>query len=167
VTKLVALSVPHPLAVAADPTILLEAPHFFYYQLPFIRQWVSMNNFSHIEAIYEEWSPTYDVPESVLEDIKTTFAEPGALDGALGYYWALFDGELNEGRASTAESLIAVPTLVIAGTADGAVSIERYAAGEPAFTGGYEFAALENIGHFPQLEAPQEVADLILAFLKD
>ncbi len=167
VVKLVALSVPHPLAVGDDPTILLEAPHFVYYQLPFIRQWVAMNDFQHIDAIYEEWSPTYDVPESVLADIKRTFAEPGGLDGALGYYWSLFDEELNEGRASSPETVITMPTLVIAGTADGAVSIERYAAAEPAFVGGYKFAALENIGHFPQLEAPEEVANLILDFLKD
>ena len=40
VTKLVALSVPHARAVADDPAIFLEAPHFLYYQLPFIREWV-------------------------------------------------------------------------------------------------------------------------------
>ena len=167
VMKLVALSVPHARAVADDPSIFLEAPHFLYYQLPFIRGWVAMNDFSHIDGIYQDWAPTFDVPEAELADIKATMAEPGALDGILGYYWALFDGDLNEGRASSAESEIIVPTLVIAGDADGAVSIERYALAEPAFTGGYQFEALNDIGHFPQLEAPEKVADLIVDFLKD
>lgn len=167
VVKLVALSVPHARAVADDPSIFLEAPHFLYYQLPFIRTWVAMNDFSHIEGIYQAWSPTYEVPETELADIKATMGEPGALDGILGYYWALFDGDLNEGRMSSAESEIIVPTLVIAGDADGAVSIERYALAEPAFTGGYQFEALNEIGHFPQLEAPEKVADLIVDFLKD
>lgn len=167
VTKLVALSVPHARAVADDPAIFLEAPHFLYYQLPFIREWVAMNDFSHIDGIYQAWAPTFDVPEAELADIKATMGEPGALDGILGYYWALFDGDLNEGRVSSAESEIIVPTLVIAGDADGAVSIERYALAEPAFTGGYQFEALNDIGHFPQLEAPEKVADLIVDFLKD
>lgn len=167
VTKLVALSVPHARAVADDPSIFLEAPHFLYYQLPFIRTWVAMNDFSHIEGIYQAWAPTYDVPESELADIKQTMGEPEALDGILGYYWALFDADLNEGRASSADSDITVPTLVIAGDMDGAVSIDRYALAEPAFTGGYKFEALQEIGHFPQLEAPEKVADLIIDFLND
>ncbi len=167
VSKLVALSVPHARAVADDPSIFLEAPHFLYYQLPFIRTWVAMNDFSHIEGIYQAWAPTYEVPESELADIKQTMGEPGALDGILGYYWALFDADLNEGRASSAESEITVPTLVIAGDADGAVSIDRYALAESAFTSGYKFEALKDIGHFPQLEAPEKVADLIIDFLDD
>jgi pimeloyl-ACP methyl ester carboxylesterase len=167
VTKLIALSVPHARAVADDPSIFLEAPHFLYYQLPFIREWVAMNDFSHIDGIYQAWAPTFDVPEAELADIKATMGEPGALDGILGYYWSLFDGDLNEGRVSSAESEIIVPTLVISGDADGAVSIERYALAESAFTGGYQFEALNDIGHFPQLEAPEKVADLIVDFLKD
>lgn len=167
VVKLVALSVPHARAVADDPSIFLEAPHFLYYQLPFIRQWVAMNDFSHIDGIYQAWAPTFDVPEAELIDIKEAMGKPGAVDGILGYYWSLFDGEVNEGRASSAQTDILVPTLVIAGDADGAVSIDRYALAEPAFTNGYQFEALNDIGHFPQLEAPEKVADLIIEFLKD
>lgn len=167
VTKLVALSVPHARAVADDPSIFLEAPHFLYYQLPFIRQWVAMNDFSHIDGIYEAWAPTFEVPDTELADVKATMGEPGAIDGVLGYYWSLFDGDQNEGRASSAETDIAVPTMVIAGDMDGAVSIDRYTLAEPAFTNGYRFEALNDIGHFPQLEAPEKVADLIIDFLKD
>ena len=161
VSKLVALSVPHARAVADDPTILLEAPHFIYYQIPFIAHWVAMNDYAHIDGIYETWAPTYDVPESELKDIKATLASPGGLNGALGYYWSLFDADLNAGRASTAESEIAVPALIIAGDADGAVNIDRYAAAEPAFSAKYEFARLEGVGHFPQLEVPEKVASLM------
>lgn len=167
VSKLVALAVPHARAVGDDPTILLEAPHFVYYQLPFIRTWVSMSDYAHIDRIYESWSPTYDVPEAELADVKATFAAPGGLDGALGYYWSLFDEELNAGRLSTFESEITVPSLIIAGGADGTVGIERYAMAEPAFVGGYQFESVEGVGHFPQLEAPEQVSNLILAFLAE
>jgi pimeloyl-ACP methyl ester carboxylesterase len=165
--KLVALSVPHARAVAGDPTILLSAPHFLYYQLPFISSWVAMNDYSHIDRIYEAWAPTYEVPDSVLADIKTTMKEPGGLEGPLGYYWALFDDELNEGRVSTPESEVVVPSLIIGGADDGTVNADLYAAAEPAFVEGYKLEVLEGVGHFPQLEAPQQVAELILEFLKN
>lgn len=165
VSKIVALSVPHARAVGDDPTVLLEAPHFLYYQLPLIGHWVAYDNFAHIDGIYETWSPGFAVPEAELADIKSTLAAPGGVDGALGYYWSLFDEELNAGRVSTPESEVTVPALIIAGTDDGAVNIDRYEAAAPAFTGGYTFRSLEGVGHFPQLEAPDAVTDLILTFL--
>lgn len=167
VRKLVALSVPHPRAVADDPTIFLSAPHFLYYQLPFIEHWVARNDFAHIDGIYASWSPTYAVPDAELADAKAALSAPGGLAGALGYYWSLFDAAQNEDRASSADTEITVPSLIIAGDADGALEVDRFALAESAFTAGYRIEVLENVGHFPQLEAPEKVADLILSFLAE
>ncbi|PKQ02915.1 MAG: hypothetical protein CVT72_16155 [Alphaproteobacteria bacterium HGW-Alphaproteobacteria-11] len=165
VRALVALSIPHPLAIAGDPGVLLGAPHFIYYQLPFVRWWVSRNDFAHIDRIYETWSPTLDVSSIDLSDIKASLAE-GGVDGPLGYYWSFFGGDTEGAVRATPESTIAVPSLVIAGDADGAIAVERFAVAAPAFTGPYGYVELAGIGHFPQIEAPDAVSAAILDFLK-
>lgn len=65
----------------------------------------------------------------------------------------------------TARSGAYLQTLIIAGDADGALDPEHFSRAEAAFTNGYRIEILENVGHFPQLEAPEQVADLILEFL--
>jgi len=165
VRALVALSIPHPLAIAGDPGVLLGAPHFIYYQLPFVRWWVSRNDFAHIDRIYETWSPTLDISTVDLTDIKTSLAE-GGVDGPLGYYWSFFGGGAEGAVRATPESKITVPSLVIAGDADGAIAVERFAAAAPAFTGSYRYVELADVGHFPQIEAPDAVSAAILDFLR-
>jgi pimeloyl-ACP methyl ester carboxylesterase len=54
---------------------------------------------------------------------------------------------------------------VIAGAEDGPVARPRYEKARAAFTGAYTYAQLKGVGHFPQLEAPDRTADLIIAFI--
>jgi pimeloyl-ACP methyl ester carboxylesterase len=57
-----------------------------------------------------------------------------------------------------------VPTLVLHGAAD-SCNIPSSSDGKAAlFTGPYERQLLEGVGHFPQREAPQQVADALLHF---
>lgn len=167
VERLVMLSVPHPLGTAGDPSVFLEAPHFLYYQLPFIERWIRRNDFAHVGRIYEAWSPTYELPADRLEDAKALFRAEGGLSGMLGYYWSFFRAGSDGLGALTPESKIEIPSLVIAGTDDGALDPSRFEAARPAFTGPYSYFELEGVGHFPQLEAPDAVADRILSFLND
>lgn len=91
VRGLVSIAIPHPLGIADDPSVLLQASHFIYYQLPGIRWWVARDNFSHIDRIYQSWSPTFDLSSHDLSEIKKTLAADGGVDGALGYYWSFGD----------------------------------------------------------------------------
>jgi pimeloyl-ACP methyl ester carboxylesterase len=100
-----------------------------------------------------------------MADIKTTLRSPGATSSVLGYYWSLFQRDPAE-LEEAAKRTIAVPTLIIAGTEDGAVDRARYEAARGAFTGPYHYVELEGVGHFAQLEAPEKTADAILAFLQ-
>jgi len=68
---------------------------------------------------------------------------------------------------TTPKSKIEIPSLVIAGADDGALDNSRFETARPAFTGPYFYIELDGVGHFPQLEAPDAVADHILSFLKD
>jgi hypothetical protein len=64
----------------------LGAPHFLYYQLPFIEHWVRRNDFAHVGGIYQAWSPTYELPAERLEDAKSMFRAEGGPAGMLGFH---------------------------------------------------------------------------------
>lgn len=138
------------------------APHFLYYQLPWARRIVWSHNFAHIERLYRKCSPNYRPSSDVLDEIKSTFKKPGALEGALGYYWSAFKDRPS--GASGGDS-ISIPSLVIAGSDDGPIDIAMFAKARPAFIGPYFFVELTT-GHFPQVEAPKETTEAILTFLK-
>lgn len=164
ITKLVALSIPHPRSFVGDSTILLDAPHFLYYQLPIAERLVWSNDFAHIDWIYRQWAPGYRPPPDVMDDIKATLRAPGATASTLGYYWTLFKRDPAEAAASAARQ-ITMPALVIGGAEDGPVGSARYAKAREAFSGTYTYVELKGVGHFPQLEAPDRTADAIVEFL--
>lgn len=164
ISKLVALSIPHPRGFAGDPTIFLDAPHFLYYQLPWAERLVWSNDFAHIRRIYREWSPSYEPTLAVLDDIKATLRVPGATESALAYYWALFDADPAETEAAAASTL-AMPVLVVAGDEDVPARGGRFEAARAAFTGPYTYVELKGVGHFPQLEAPDATGEVIVTFL--
>lgn len=161
VSAMVALSIPHPVAISGDPTVLIGANHFLYYQLPVARRLVWSYDFAHIDWIYRQWSPTYDAPQAELDDIKATLRVPGAIDGALGYYWSFFGGS-----AIDPTTKIGVPSLVIGGNDDGTIDQGRFYEAEIGFDGPYRLMMMGDVGHFPQLEAPDVVSDGILMFLR-
>lgn len=163
IAKLVALAIPHPRGFVGDPTILIDAPHFLYYQLPTAERLLWSYDFAHIDRIYRQWAPSYTPPPEVLSDIKAVLRTPGATAGTLGYYWALFETDPEAARAA-AERPITMPALMIAG-GDGDAIGARYEKARPAFTSDYAYVELAGVGHFPQLEAPDETADAIVEFI--
>ncbi len=62
--------------------------------------------------------------------------------------------------------VLSVPTLMLHGEADGVTLPSSSANKEQFFKGPYKRTLLPGVGHFPQREAPQAVADAILAWLK-
>ncbi len=163
IKQLVAIAVPHPLGLAGDRSFFWEAPHFVYYQLPWATRLFWSHDFAHVDRLYKSWSPTYTPPPEVMADVKATLRAPGAVEAALGYYWALAQGGGLDRRL--AQAPITVPSLVIAGQLDGVFSLARYEKAEPAFTGPHRLVVLDGVGHFPPLEAPERTVDAILAFL--
>lgn len=163
VSHLVAMSVPHPRGIE-EFDVVGDAPHFLYYQSPFAERLIWSNNFAHIRKIYDIWSPGFAVPEAEIEEIISTFKHPGAIKNALGYYRALIANG-DENSQISADSTINTPTLILAGSEDGAAPVELFTAAGPAFTGDYALEVIPGIGHFPQLEAPDHVVDAIVSFL--
>ena len=164
ISHLVAISIPHPLGTEPSFDLFSRAFHFLYYQLPTSERLIWSDDFEHIRRIFRTWSPDFKMPEEGFEDILNTFQTPNGIAGPLGYYHAVA-----ENAAANAEiqpnSKILVPTLVIAGDSDGTTDLNWFKTAEPAFTGGYSFEILSGVGHFPQIEKPQSVANLIVNFL--
>jgi pimeloyl-ACP methyl ester carboxylesterase len=65
----------------------------------------------------------------------------------------------------TPAPVLSVPTLVLHGALDGASLPATSAHKEKFFSGRYERTVLPGVGHFPQREAPRQVAEAILAFI--
>lgn len=67
--------------------------------------------------------------------------------------------------ALTPAPILEVPTLVLHGGADTCNHPDSSAGKEACFTGAYQRIVLDGVGHFPQREAPQWVAQLLIDFL--
>ena len=165
VEKLVAVSIPHPIALAGDPTVLWKASHFIEYQLPGMVWWIDTKDLCHVDSIYARWAPGWTPPAVVLDSIKASLRSDSGLRNAFGYYWSFFSHPPSQPDDLSAQSRIAAPTLVIAGADDGGVDIARYAKARTGFTGPYEFVTLQHAGHFPEVEQAEAFNAALLAFL--
>lgn len=168
VTKLTVLAIPHPGSLRPTLRGVWKARHFISFQRKrAARRWLREGDWAGVEAIYRRWSPNWDVPASELDEVRAAFSAPGGLDAALGYYWS-FRAELGDRQAqATMAKVIERPTLAIFGEADGALEMRAVAATRAYFSGPYELHTLPTAGHFVHRERPEQVAELILAFLRD
>ncbi len=165
VVGLVSLTIPHPMATQPSLSLFLNAPHFIYYQFPWASWMVARNDFAHIDGIIDAWAPTFDVDRRDTTEIKKALAVEGGVEGVLGYYWSIGADPTPGTMTANPETRFAMPTLMIAGANDGALDIGLFKEGEAGFTGPYTYVELEGVGHFPQVEAPDEVAAALLMFL--
>jgi pimeloyl-ACP methyl ester carboxylesterase len=165
INKLVAVSIPHPVALAGDPSALWKASHFIKYQMPGLAWWLTTKDLCHVDSIYQRWSPGFTPPKAVLASVKESLLSDSGFRHALGYYWSFFKQPTAEPGDLMPDLIIRVPTLVIAGVNDGAVDFSRYATARRGFAGPYEFVALDKSGHFPEVEEPERFNEAVLGFL--
>ncbi len=165
IDKLVAVSIPHPVALEGDFSALWKADHFIYYELPFAEWWLTDPAFSHVDAIYSKWSPGWAPPRTVLDSVKESFRAKNGFHNALGYYWSIWSSRTPEKADLTGTSRIGVPTLIIAGAKDPVIDLARFQTARKGFVGPYRLAVLQNSGHFPELEEPAAFDRELIQFL--
>ena len=127
--------------------------------------WLRRDNFAALNMIYKRWSPTWKYDQSELDAIRACFSQPGAVEAALGYYWAFFTNRSNPVVQTLLRRKTSVPTLCVLGVEDGALPAVDEERVRRAFTGEYQQVTLPGVGHFPHREAPNAFADAVLAFL--
>lgn len=137
--------------------------YIMYFQVPWLPErsasWV-------LPLLWRRWSPGYRADED-LRHVDAAIGTPESWRAALGPYRALRGrrpsaryAELN--RLWTKEPVL--PCLYLHGRDDGCMTPAFARWTERALPPGSRVAVVDRAGHFLQLEKPDKVADLVLAF---
>jgi pimeloyl-ACP methyl ester carboxylesterase len=121
---------------------------------------------------WDTWSPPGWFDDAEFAATAASFRNPDWVAITLNAYRSRFlTGEVSDPaydglRARLREiETIGTPTLMIQGGSDFCDRPDASAGQEDYFTGGYRRVVLDGVGHFPHREAPDAVADLVLAHL--
>jgi pimeloyl-ACP methyl ester carboxylesterase len=157
VRTLTAVSVPHPaafLTACARGGQLRNSWYFALFNLPFLPEWVAEHRAEKFDLALLKGGMTRDDVARVRRDV----IEYGALSGGLGWYRALpFE------PFGWAKEKVAVPTTHVWSDRDVALSRMGAEICGRWVTGPYELVVLEGVSHWIPAQAPNPLADAILA----
>lgn len=123
--------------------------------------------------LWDTWSPAGWYDEAEFAATAEAFAGDDWVDVTLHSYrsrWGYADGDPRYGddeRALRAAPVLDVPTLVLHGAADTCNHPDTSSGKERFFAGRYARHLLEGVGHFPQREVPDAVAERVLEFIAE
>jgi pimeloyl-ACP methyl ester carboxylesterase len=150
-----------------------QARNYWYHWFmatPRGQQAIEQDRRTFTRLMWNTWSPAGWYTEKAYEEAANAFDNPDWASIVLHSYrhrWGFAPGdpfyEADEARLNP-PPILDVPTLVLHGGADAANGPDTSKDKDHFFTGRYERTVLDGIGHFPQREAPQQVAEAILHF---
>ncbi|WP_133646145.1 alpha/beta fold hydrolase [Paraburkholderia flava] len=153
-----------------------QARNYWYHWFmatPRGQQAVEQDRRGFTRQMWDTWSPAGWYTQADYDEAAASFDNPDWASVVLHSYrhrWGFEPGDpaydADEQRLNPAP-VLAVPTLVLHGAADACNHPDSSANKERFFSGPYRRTLLDGVGHFPQREAPGEVANAILDFLKD
>ncbi|MFI1972181.1 alpha/beta fold hydrolase [Streptomyces cinnamoneus] len=152
------------------PEQIHKNSHFYFFQMAIADQLVPANDFAYLDWLWQHWSglTPYDSARD-RQAGKDALREPANLQAGLGLYRQNFPSRTFGTDAWEMGRLLAdlppQPTLYLHGSEDPVVNEEILADIVAALPEGSQGALLPGVGHFPLLEAPEEVNKRILAFL--
>jgi pimeloyl-ACP methyl ester carboxylesterase len=127
---------------------------------------VAADNMAFLDHLWADWSPGYDAAVD-LRYVKRSLNDPARLKAAIDYYRAprAPSACMYRGEQEALDRQPQQPTLFLYGTNDGCVGAEfsRLAIHELAPSS--QVIEIESSGHFPHLEAPDEVNQAIIAWV--
>lgn len=174
VSKLAALQVPPPAAWRDNMTFgqLRRSWYMFFFQLPALpERWAAAKDFARVGKMYRETSFRPDAfSDEDIEIYKAALRQPGALTSSLNYYRANVFRSLFRRSAKTpseGDGRIRVPTLFIYGELDVAVFPATVQKMEKYFDPPYHEHRIAGSGHWVQIEAREEVNDVLMKFLEN
>ncbi len=180
VSTLAVLNAPHPLKYVRD--LSLEQARRSWYALLFQVPWLperalAARDFATLERLFEEGVAVPDAfTDEDLRRYKVAFDRPGALESALNYYRAFGRGTVRKqlpgaiplvgDRLVASPSPIEVPTLVLWGERDPALSVDQ-TVGLERYVEDVRVERFPDASHWVQFDASDRVNEALLSFLGD
>lgn len=155
VERFIALSVGHPTAYASAPlSQKLKGYYILLFQIPWLPEWLlRLGNWRMLGLLTK--SPN-EVP-----NWRERLSRPGRLTAAIDYYRANFALLLPRQWPK-----VAVPVMGIWSDRDVALGREQMENTGNWVTGPWRFEVVSGVGHWFQLDAPDQVNSLLLDYLK-
>jgi pimeloyl-ACP methyl ester carboxylesterase len=131
---------------------------------------VELDRIGFARSMWDTWSPAGWYSESDFTEAAKAFDNPDWASVVLHSYRHRWGFEPGDPMYSEDDSTlnpapqIAVPTLVLHGSVDACNHPDSSAGKESYFIGPYQRVVLDGVGHFPQREAPDKVAGIIVGF---
>jgi pimeloyl-ACP methyl ester carboxylesterase len=171
--SLTTLAVPHPVrfgeAYAASQDQQRRSAYILEFLAPGFEDVIVANDCAYLKDLWRTWSPGWDAPPSLFDEVRDVFGRPGVAKAALEYYRQGLDSVSIAGQ-QTAELLtqpIQVPTLGICGKDDDCIPPDIFtnAMRPDDFPVELQVECVAAAGHFLHCERPDEVNRLILRWL--
>jgi pimeloyl-ACP methyl ester carboxylesterase len=166
VERLAILNVPHPeRMISALRTLsqLRKSWYMFFFQLPIIpERLLARDNYSFAKRSLRAGSPGSFSDEDLARYVEA-WSQPGALTGMINYYRAALRRTPRSAQAGLRP--IAAQTLVIWGERDAYIGREL-AEPLPQWVPNVRVERLPQATHWVQHEAPEQVNELLVGFLK-
>jgi pimeloyl-ACP methyl ester carboxylesterase len=122
---------------------------------------VAADGMSFIDKLWTDWSPGFD-PGEHLERVKDSLRNPANLAAAIGYYRAVGLAEADDQATGKPPPQ---PVLYLHGADDGCIDAGLARGATALLSPASRMVVIEDAGHFPHLEKPDEVNGLILEWL--
>jgi epoxide hydrolase 4 len=167
-SKLVICNVPHPAAAqkALGLAQLRKSWYILFFQLPGVPEWLLGRDGARGvgESIRRSSVDRSRFPDEVIEVYRRNAAQPGAITAMVDYYRALVRGGGASRQREAGYPVIEVPTLMIWGEEDVALTKET-TYGTEQYVRDLTIRYLPGVSHWVQQEAPEVVNHMMEAFL--
>jgi haloacetate dehalogenase len=147
------------------------AKHFFFFNLPVLPEiTLRFANETFVRFLFRWWAVKHEAfPEEMLRFYAAAHAQPAAREATLGYYRSLRPFRRRyrfqpPPSAPAGPTRLRVPLRVVWGEKD-PVSPMQNARWMMEDLEGVNLVTIPGVGHFPQEEAPEETARLIVEWL--
>ena len=120
-----------------------------------------------------DWGPPGWFDEATFARVSQAWDNPDWVEVTLHSYRSRWDVAPVDPRSAwldarvKATRTLSPPTMIVQGQADGVSPPDDSGQVSKKFTGPFELVTLPGVGHFPQREAPDALAERVLAFLAE
>ena len=168
--KLAILNVPHPDVITrfilTDSTQRKKSWYVYFFQIPLLVEWIlRRKDFAALaNMLVQSGRRGTFTPEDILE-YKKAWSQPRALTGMINWYRAAFRRGMRAAFVRSAPRRVTVPTLMLWGKHDVALSFEMTKPSIELCERG-ELVSFDRATHWVQHDAADEVNQKLIAFLR-